>query len=64
MENKKKIYFQLQIALSGWLTGHYNFRCQPVDYSNHPKTLRVRVQRDFFFEISINFSKKKKKSKA
>lgn len=32
----------LQIALSGWLTGHYNFRCQPVDYSNSPRTLRVR----------------------
>uniref|UniRef100_A0A182M2S0 Elongation of very long chain fatty acids protein n=1 Tax=Anopheles culicifacies TaxID=139723 RepID=A0A182M2S0_9DIPT len=32
-----------EIGVSGWLTGHYNFRCQPVDYSNHPKTLR------FFF---------------
>lgn len=31
----------LQIGISGWLTGHYNFRCQPVDYSNHPSTLRV-----------------------
>ncbi|GLH15860.1 Elongation of very long chain fatty acids protein AAEL008004 [Gryllus bimaculatus] len=31
------------ISMSGWVTGHYNFRCQPVDYSNHPKTLR------FFF---------------
>lgn len=33
----------LQIAISGWLTGHYNFRCQPVDYSNNPRTLRVCV---------------------
>nr|ACS37245.1 fatty acyl CoA elongase [Aedes albopictus] len=30
-----------EIGISGWLTGHYNFRCQPVDYSNHPKTLRM-----------------------
>ncbi|XP_037030823.1 elongation of very long chain fatty acids protein AAEL008004 isoform X2 [Bradysia coprophila] len=30
-----------EISISGWLTGHYNFRCQPVDYSNHPKTLRM-----------------------
>ncbi|XP_046390264.1 elongation of very long chain fatty acids protein AAEL008004-like isoform X1 [Ischnura elegans] len=30
-----------EIGMSGWLTGHYNFRCQPVDYSNHPVTLRM-----------------------
>lgn len=30
-----------EIAISGWLTGHYNFRCQPVDYSNSPRTLRM-----------------------
>ncbi|KAK7790394.1 hypothetical protein R5R35_012390 [Gryllus longicercus] len=30
-----------EISMSGWVTGHYNFRCQPVDYSNHPKTLRM-----------------------
>ncbi|XP_055678558.1 elongation of very long chain fatty acids protein AAEL008004 isoform X1 [Lutzomyia longipalpis] len=30
-----------EISISGWLTGHYNFRCQPVDYSNHPRTLRM-----------------------
>lgn len=33
----------LQIGISGWLTGHYSFRCQPVDYSNNPRTLRVCV---------------------
>lgn len=33
----------LQIGTSGWLTGRYSYRCQPVDYSNHPKTLRVCV---------------------
>ncbi|XP_065074750.1 very long chain fatty acid elongase AAEL008004 isoform X1 [Ochlerotatus camptorhynchus] len=30
-----------EIGISGWLTGHYDFRCQPVDYSNHPSTLRM-----------------------
>ncbi|XP_066996656.1 very long chain fatty acid elongase AAEL008004 isoform X1 [Anabrus simplex] len=30
-----------EISMSGWLTGRYNFRCEPVDYSNHPKTLRM-----------------------
>ena len=43
-----KVFFEqcyLQIGRSGWLTGHYNFRCQPVDYSNHPSTLRVIFQR-------------------
>lgn len=30
-----------EISVSGWLTGHYNFRCQPVDYSNNPRTLRM-----------------------
>ncbi|CAO1434978.1 unnamed protein product [Diamesa serratosioi] len=30
-----------EIGFSGWLTGHYNYRCQPVDYSNHPRTLRM-----------------------
>ncbi|XP_034488010.1 elongation of very long chain fatty acids protein AAEL008004 isoform X1 [Drosophila innubila] len=30
-----------EIGISGWLTGHYSFRCQPVDYSNNPRTLRM-----------------------
>ncbi|XP_032593415.1 elongation of very long chain fatty acids protein AAEL008004 isoform X1 [Drosophila grimshawi] len=30
-----------EIGQSGWLTGHYSFRCQPVDYSNNPRTLRM-----------------------
>jgi hypothetical protein len=34
-------YLSLQIGISGWLTGHYNFRCQPVEYNNSPRTLRV-----------------------
>lgn len=30
-----------ELSMSGWLTGHYSLRCQPVDYSNHPVTLRM-----------------------
>ncbi|XP_069674902.1 very long chain fatty acid elongase AAEL008004-like [Periplaneta americana] len=30
-----------EIGMSGWLTGHYSFRCEPVDYSNHPLTIRM-----------------------
>ncbi|KAF2881321.1 hypothetical protein ILUMI_24851 [Ignelater luminosus] len=30
-----------EIGMSGWLTGRYNFRCQPVDYSNHPNSIRM-----------------------
>lgn len=42
----------LQIGISGWLTGHYNFRCQPVDYSNHPSTLRVIFSTKWWYQIS------------
>lgn len=31
----------LQLGISGWLTGRYNFQCEPVDYTNNPMTLRV-----------------------
>ncbi|XP_014485159.1 PREDICTED: elongation of very long chain fatty acids protein AAEL008004-like isoform X2 [Dinoponera quadriceps] len=31
----------LQIGMSGWLTGDYSLRCQPVDYSNKPQILRM-----------------------
>lgn len=31
----------LQIGMSGWLTGDYSLRCQPVDYSDRPEVLRV-----------------------
>lgn len=31
----------LQIGISGWLTGDYSLRCQPVDYSDKPEVLRV-----------------------
>ncbi|XP_025205782.1 elongation of very long chain fatty acids protein AAEL008004-like [Melanaphis sacchari] len=30
-----------ELGISGWLTGRYNFRCEPVDYSNDPMTLRM-----------------------
>lgn len=31
----------LQIGISGWLTGDYSLRCQPVDYSDRPEVLRM-----------------------
>jgi len=40
----------LQIGISGWLTGDYSLRCQPVDYSNKPEVLRVG---DVFRVINI-----------
>ncbi|XP_013103165.1 elongation of very long chain fatty acids protein AAEL008004 isoform X3 [Stomoxys calcitrans] len=30
-----------EIGISGWLTGHYSFRCQPVEYSNNPRVIRM-----------------------
>ncbi|XP_019891804.1 elongation of very long chain fatty acids protein AAEL008004 isoform X3 [Musca domestica] len=30
-----------EIGISGWLTGHYSFRCQPVEYNNNPRTIRM-----------------------
>jgi len=30
-----------QIGISGWFTGRYSLRCQPVDYSSHPTAIRV-----------------------
>jgi elongation of very long chain fatty acids protein 7 len=36
-----QIMISLQIGMSGWFTGEYSLRCQPVDYSNEPSALRV-----------------------
>ncbi|KAJ8954322.1 hypothetical protein NQ318_005909 [Aromia moschata] len=30
-----------EVGMGGWLTGEYSYKCQPVDYSNKPSTLRV-----------------------
>ncbi|XP_050452869.1 elongation of very long chain fatty acids protein AAEL008004-like isoform X1 [Cataglyphis hispanica] len=30
-----------EIGISGWLTGDYSLRCQPVDYSDSPEVLRM-----------------------
>ncbi|GLV34337.1 uncharacterized protein CBL_00265 [Carabus blaptoides fortunei] len=30
-----------EIGMSGWFTGFYSYRCQPVDHSNHPSTMRM-----------------------
>lgn len=31
----------LQISMSGWLTGDYSLRCQPVEYEDDTRVLRV-----------------------
>ncbi|XP_054001058.1 elongation of very long chain fatty acids protein AAEL008004-like isoform X1 [Hylaeus anthracinus] len=30
-----------ELGMSGWLTGDYSLRCQPVDYNDQPKVLRM-----------------------
>ncbi|XP_043249765.1 elongation of very long chain fatty acids protein AAEL008004-like isoform X1 [Colletes gigas] len=30
-----------EIGMSGWLTGDYSLKCQPVDYSDRPQVLRM-----------------------
>lgn len=30
-----------EIGMSGWLTGEYSLKCQPVDYSERPQVLRM-----------------------
>lgn len=36
-------FVYLQLSMSGWLTGHYSFKCQPLDRSTHPRTMRVSI---------------------
>jgi hypothetical protein len=36
------VYFIFQGLQGGWLRD-YSFRCQPVDYSNNPVAMRVRI---------------------
>jgi hypothetical protein len=42
----------LQIGMSGWLTGDYSLRCQPVDYSDRPQVLRVGLPSALLTNIS------------
>ncbi|VEN49055.1 unnamed protein product [Callosobruchus maculatus] len=45
-----------EIGMGGWFTGEYSFRCQPVDYSNKPSTLRmVRASWWYFFSKFTEF---------
>lgn len=46
-------FFSLQYLQSGWW-GHYDFRCQPVDYSRNPIAMRVsRVILCFIYNIQL-----------
>jgi elongation of very long chain fatty acids protein 7 len=50
------VWLFYQIALGGWLTGEYSLRCQPVDYSNKPSTLRmVHASWWYFFSKFTEF---------
>lgn len=44
-----------QIGMSGWLTGEYSWKCQPVDYSTKPSTLRVSSTLFPFIQFTIHF---------
>ena len=37
------------VGISGWFTGKFNFRCEPVDYSNDPSALRIMFVSYLFF---------------
>lgn len=41
--------------MSGWFTGEYSFKCQPVDYSNKPSTIRV----SYFAKIKLKLNSSK-----
>ncbi|XP_057668511.1 elongation of very long chain fatty acids protein AAEL008004-like isoform X1 [Diorhabda carinulata] len=50
------IWLFYQIGISGWFTGEYSFRCQPVDYSNKPSTIRmVHASWWYFFSKFTEF---------
>ncbi|XP_026281179.1 elongation of very long chain fatty acids protein AAEL008004 isoform X1 [Frankliniella occidentalis] len=40
-----------EIGISGWFTGEYNIRCQPVDYSDSPSATRM-VHASWWYYIS------------
>lgn len=45
-----------QIGMGGWFTGEYSLRCQPVDYSNKPSTIRmVHASWWYFFSKFTEF---------
>ncbi|XP_076265655.1 very long chain fatty acid elongase AAEL008004-like isoform X2 [Rhynchophorus ferrugineus] len=44
------------IGMGGWFTGEYSLRCQPVDYSNKPSTIRmVHASWWYFFSKFTDF---------
>ncbi|XP_060528566.1 elongation of very long chain fatty acids protein AAEL008004-like [Cylas formicarius] len=45
-----------EIGMGGWFTGEYSLRCQPVDYSNRPSTIRMaHVSWWYFFSKFTEF---------
>ena len=41
-----------EFASIGWLTGRYNYTCQPVDYSDTDKTAQRALRASYWFFIS------------
>jgi hypothetical protein len=46
-------YFLLQGLQAGWLRD-YSYRCQPVDYSNNPLALRVRIRTIYIATFGVS----------
>ncbi|KAJ3626133.1 hypothetical protein MTP99_016651 [Tenebrio molitor] len=50
-------YLFYEMGMSGWFTGEYSLRCQPVDYSNEPSALRMlHAAKWFYIAKFIDFS--------
>ncbi|KAJ8984836.1 hypothetical protein NQ317_013036 [Molorchus minor] len=45
-----------EVGMGGWFTGEYSLKCQPVDYSNKPSTIRmVHASWWYFFSKFTEF---------
>ncbi|XP_066261018.1 very long chain fatty acid elongase AAEL008004-like [Euwallacea similis] len=50
------IFLFYQIGMGGWFTGEYSLKCQPIDYSNKPSTIRmVHASWWYFFSKFTEF---------
>ncbi|XP_076618439.1 very long chain fatty acid elongase AAEL008004 [Colletes latitarsis] len=52
MQVLASIYIVYEGLMSGWMMD-YNFKCQPVDYSNNPKALRMTRIVHFYFVCKL-----------
>ncbi|CAG9864844.1 unnamed protein product [Phyllotreta striolata] len=40
-----------EVGMGGWFTGEYSWKCQPIDYSNKPSTLRL-VRASYWYLVA------------